>query len=78
MNPWQATIKRVSKLNPGLSFNKILSLAKIEYRKMGHVSSKKDLSCKPSRRRTRRNKKSTRGIRKLRRSRKTTKSSKKH
>ena len=31
MNLWQETVKRVSKLNPGLSLKKILPLAKIEY-----------------------------------------------
>ena len=40
MNKWQETVKRVSKQHPGKSLTYILPIAKVEYRKMGHVSSK--------------------------------------
>ena len=40
MNKWQETIKRVSKQHPGKSLTYILPIAKVEYRKMGHVSTK--------------------------------------
>ena len=40
MNKWQETVKRVSKQHPGKSLREILPIAKVEYRKMGHVSTK--------------------------------------
>ncbi len=65
MNKWQETVKRISKMNPGKSLKMILPLAKAEYKKMGHSSTKKGKkSCKPSRAR-----RSTRGVRKPRRGR---------
>lgn len=38
MNKWQETVKRVAKQHPGKSLREILPIAKIEYKKMGHVS----------------------------------------
>jgi len=40
MNKWQETIKRVSKQHPGKSLTYILPIAKVEYRKMRHGSTK--------------------------------------
>ena len=40
MNKWQETVKRVSKQHPGKSLTYILPIAKVEYRKMGHGSTK--------------------------------------
>ena len=65
MNKWQETVKRISKMNPGKSLKMILPLARVEYKKMGHSSTKKGKKlCKPSRAR-----RSTRGVRKPRRGR---------
>lgn len=38
MNKWQETVKRVAKQHPGKSLREILPIAKMEYKKMGHVS----------------------------------------
>ena len=38
MNKWQETVKRVAKEHPGKSLREILPIAKMEYKKMGHVS----------------------------------------
>ena len=53
MNKWQETVKRVAKQHPGKSLREILPIAKMEYKKMGHVSTGSTKKVKKHRRSSR-------------------------